>query len=114
MPPVEIFDWDDDNLFHCSTEHRLGPVKVDQVRDTRCLFFLNHADQRATHLMIGPDRSGTIWTIAISAAREAGHWYVHTGFESGRRELDAYYKWIGRLGDGDFGEEANDRNAEAH
>jgi hypothetical protein len=113
MPPVESFDWDDDNLFHCSTEHRLGPVKVDQVRDNRCVFFLNHADQRATHLMIGPDKSGTMWTIAISRSREAGHWYVHTGHESGRRELDAYYNWVGRRIGGDSNEKGNGANGEA-
>jgi hypothetical protein len=103
MKPVEEFEWDDDNLLHCSNEHRLGPVKVDQVRDTRCVFFFNHPDRAATHLMIGPDSSGRFWTVAISPSRAAGLWYDHTGYESSGRERKAYDQWVNRV-TGDFGE----------
>jgi hypothetical protein len=110
MPPVEQFAWDDDNIFHCSA-HKLSADQVDQVRDTRCVFFVNHSDQKASHLMIGPDRSGLFWTIAISQ-REVGLWYVHTGYQSSRKELAAYDAWVDRVSNqsGEPSEKENTKN----
>ena len=61
---VRELKWDWRNARH-GAKHTLQPYIGDAVLLGNPKFFLNKPGRAATHLMIGPDRIGKIWTIGI-------------------------------------------------
>ena len=95
--PLEVdeFEWDDENMVHCGL-HDFGPRIAEQVRSRLPLYFKNKAGRRATYVMVGPDRSGRSWTIAIQNTDSRGRWRPITGWLSSPQEVEQYYRTIGR------------------
>ncbi len=62
--PAYEFEWDADNLEHF--EQRGSPDIVLQVYDDEPKFYRNRSQRATTHLMIGQDISGRLWTIAMT------------------------------------------------
>ncbi len=86
---VSWFQWDDANLTHCA-RHGVTPVIVAEVRDNTPLFFLNDPSKSGTHIMIGPDDSGRLWTIVIVNSGGSDSWRPITGWPSDNAEIRKY------------------------
>ena len=79
---VEEWEWDEFNLGYLG---RRGITRriVLEVANEDPRFRRNKRERSATHLMIGPDRGGTIWTICIvEVARWPGRWRAFNGWNS--------------------------------
>jgi hypothetical protein len=84
---VEAFEWDD-NEEHLA-RHGLTLEVVEQVRDNAPRFFANLPGRTASHVMIGPDLSGSFCYVAIMATARPGVWPI-TGWRLGRRAPRLY------------------------
>jgi len=58
-------------------------------------FFANQPGHTASHVMIGPDEQGTMWTIAILPL-VAARWRPITGYESEHGDIELYRLARGR------------------
>ncbi len=78
---IEEWHWDEDNLTHMG--HGLTRDIVVQVSKGRPRFRKNKKGRAASHLMIGPDRGGKMWTVCIAEMpHEPGLWVAITGWPS--------------------------------
>lgn len=95
MISVFELDWDEDNRSYCEEKHGLTEEIADEVLCGEPEFFRNTPGLRASHVMIGPDERGTLWTIAI--LRVTTHrWRPITGYESEHDDIELYRLARGR------------------
>lgn len=88
---IADWQWDDRNLAYLARRGITRTV-VRQVAGGRPLFRRNKSKRSATHLMIGPDDGGKVWTICILAVNPGdGLWRAITGWPSDDKER-AWYK----------------------
>lgn len=87
---IEEWSWDDRNLEYLG---RRGATRrtVHQVAAEAPKFRRNRAGRTATHLMIGPDFGGTMWTICIIEI-EPGTWRAFNAWHADDEEKS----WYGR------------------
>lgn len=91
---VREFEYDRHNLAHL-IERGIDEELITEVWLDEPVFALNVRGGRrvATHLMIGEDAAGTLWTIALlEVDQAAGVWRPITGWpaEENRREVEAW------------------------
>ncbi len=86
---VRTFKWEPRNLAHCA-RHRVTPIVVAEVQNEAPLFFLNDPGKTGTHMMIGPDAHGHLWTIVILPTENEGEWKAITGWPSTNSEINEY------------------------
>jgi hypothetical protein len=84
---VDEFQWDEENEGHQT--HGLTYEIAEEVRTGAPLFLRNKKNRTASHLMIGPRRSGEFWTVAILEVGD-GMWRPITGFTSTKWQMDRY------------------------
>ena len=83
-----IFDWDSENQGH-AIRHRLTPTIVASVSEIDPQFFLDDEAMSGSHIMIGPDRTGALWTVILLDLGE-DLWRPITGWPSDREEVAMY------------------------
>jgi hypothetical protein len=92
VPGKEIleWDWDDGNLGYLG-RRGLSRRHIREVSQERPLFRRNLAGRAATHLMIGPDNGGAMWTICIvEVSGKPGVWRAFNGWRSDEEEKGWY------------------------
>ena len=95
MPRIVItsWQWDDGNREELA-RHGLAPRIVRQVAYEEPKFRRNKRRRAATHQMIGPDATGSMWTICIlEVPGQPGLWRAVTGWEADPEDVDWYSKW---------------------
>jgi hypothetical protein len=82
--------WPTEALDHQT--HGLTPEVAEEVRSHRPQFFLNLRGGRrvGSHMMIGPNSYGILWTVVILRTGEPGVWECKTGWPSGTAECELY------------------------
>ena len=82
------FQWDTANQSHLA-RYRVTPEVVREVASVEPEFFLNEGGGSGTHMMIGPDESGHLYTIILL---EIGSdlWRPITGWSSDGPERAMY------------------------
>jgi hypothetical protein len=85
---VEEIEWDAENIEHCAL-HKLTPEIVEEVRLGEPRYFLNAEGKTGSHVMIGPIKSGQIWTV-ILLELGGGKYRPITGWRSENREIRRY------------------------
>ena len=86
---VSEFEWDDDNISHCS-RHNVTPSLAEVVKDRQPKFFRNKEERTGTHVMVGPDEGERFWTIIILPTVKSGRWRPITGWPSDKPEIKMY------------------------
>ena len=90
---IEAWEWDDANIAHLDS-HGITPEMIeDEIWGDDPKFIANRRNRSASHLMIGPDRAGQLWTeCIIEAGAHSGVWRAITGWPSKPREAAWYGK----------------------
>lgn len=90
---IEEWEWDDGNIEHLAT-HGITPELIeDEIWMEAPRFNANRHGRAASHLMVGPDRGGELWTICIVRIDDdPAIWRAITGWRSKPREK----AWYGR------------------
>jgi hypothetical protein len=84
------WEWDEDNERELA-RHHLRPDIVIDVAETSPRFRRNRRRRAATHMMIGPDRGGTIWALCIvQVDKRGGVWRAITGWLADDVETEWY------------------------
>lgn len=81
--------FDDEN----EAKFRLHGVSVDEVQqvfEKWPRFYLNRLERRATHVMIGPTRSGRMIVVPIEPWNAEGLWRPVTAFEAAPGQAARY------------------------
>lgn len=89
---IELWEWDDGNIEHLAT-HGITPELIeDEIWLETPKFIANRSGRAASHLMVGPDRGGQLWTICIVQVDDnPATWRAITGWRSKTRE-QAWYR----------------------
>jgi hypothetical protein len=90
MIEIAEFEFDDRNRRHLQETARLDEMIITEVWSGRPVFAINEpAETRSgTHLMIGPDISGRIWTVVIVCVdARAAIWRAITGWPATAKEI---------------------------
>ena len=87
-------EWDDANIAHCE-EHDLTPEVADEVLWREPVFFENRPGMPGSHVMIGPDEAGKLWTIILVHVLGV-RWRPITGYESEHGDIELYGSARGR------------------
>ena len=91
---IEEWEWDDANREELYV-HGLNRRIVEQVAEERPRFRANKKGRAATHQMIGPDFSGTIWVICIVQCKGVSDtWRAVTGWRAEKPEEDWYRRHL--------------------
>lgn len=88
---IHSWQWDDANLDYLA---RRGITRriVRQVAEEAPLFRKNKAGRSASHLMIGPDQGGKLWTICILEVElQPVVWRAFNGWSSDEKDI-AWYR----------------------
>jgi hypothetical protein len=88
---IREFEFDARNLSHFS--HGLTDIVIWDVWAGDFGVFVNppQPTRSGTHLMIGPDSTGRLWTIVVvEVDQEAGRWRPITGWPSTAKETEAW------------------------
>lgn len=90
---IEAWEWDDANIAHLDA-HGITPEMIeDEIWAEAPKFITNRHNRSASHLMVGPDRSGSLWTVCIiQVGAHSGVWRAITGWPSKPREAAWYWK----------------------
>lgn len=90
---IELWEWDDGNIEHLAT-HGITPELIeDEIWLEAPKFNANRSDRAASHLMVGPDRGGQLWTICIvQVDDDPATWRAITGWRSKPREQGWYWR----------------------
>ena len=97
----ESIDWDeeedeDGNLAHC-LRHGVNERVVEEVLSGQPVQ-IRMKLQTATFVVVGPDRSGRMWTILFDRSYKRGDWLRPvTGWESTPREAQEWTRTRGAL-----------------
>ncbi len=83
------FEWDEVNETHCA-RHGLTPVLVEAVKDGRPKIFRNKEGRTGTHMMIGADNEGRLWTMIMLPTGRPGIWRAITGWPSTNSEISLF------------------------
>lgn len=88
---IEVWEWDDNNIEHLAA-HGITPELIeDEIWLEAPKFNANRRGRAASHLMVGPDRGGEMWTICIvQVDDDPATWRVITGWKSKLREQTWY------------------------
>jgi uncharacterized DUF497 family protein len=93
---VVSFDWDENNERECR-HHGLTDRIVVEVNERRPLYFRNKVGRTATHMMIGSDKTGRFWVVAILPTQIRGCWRPITGYPAEEKEMKLYEQETARL-----------------
>lgn len=90
---IEEWEWDDDNIEHLA-RHGLTPELIqDEIWLEAPKYNANRAGRIASHIMVGPDRSGRLWTVCIVQSEEdPATWRAITGWPSKPQEENWYWR----------------------
>jgi hypothetical protein len=90
---IEAWEWDDGNIEHLAT-HGITPELIeDEIWLKAPKFLANRRNRAASHPMVGPDRSGELWTICIVQVEDdPAIWRAITGWRSRPREQEWYWR----------------------
>ena len=91
MIDVAALVFDDDNEIKF-TSHRVTVVEVQEVFAKWPKFYSNHARTRASHVMVGPTRSGRILVVPIEPLGVDDLWRPVTAYEAKPGEVSRYRK----------------------
>ncbi len=91
-PQIAALEWDEENLEHMRTRHRLNRGTVREVLDGAPLFRANLAETAATtHQMVGPDQRGRVWVVCMfERVEKPGQWRVVTGWPADEEDREWY------------------------
>lgn len=94
---VEVLelDFDDKNLEHLAP-HGLTRDRVEAIWQDQPAFLTNRPGRSGSHMMVGIDAAGRMWTIVIGpSGKGTGWWRPITGWPSVRKEAR---RWLERWG----------------
>lgn len=88
---IEEWEWDEANISHLAA-HGISPELVeDEIWVEAPKYNANRKGQAASHFMVGPDRSGALWTICIpQVVDDPATWRAITGWRSKPQEAEWY------------------------
>jgi len=87
---IEEWEWDEDNIEHLANRG-ITPELVEEVWLEAPKYAQNLPDRAASHLMVGPDPGGAMWTICIlQVADDPATWRAITGWPSSRQQINWY------------------------
>ncbi len=88
---IEEWEWDDGNIEHLAT-HGITPELIeDEIWLEAPKYNANRQGRSASHFMVGPDHSESMWTICIlQVADEPATWRAITGWRSKPQEEQWY------------------------
>lgn len=96
LPAISLrifdFEFDDTNRDHLA-RHGIDDLLVWDVSTGGARLFQNRPGRAASHLMIGPDATGRLWTIAlVQIDDELALWRPVTGWPSAgnKKEVEAW------------------------
>jgi hypothetical protein len=84
---VGELEWDEENEAH--SRHGATPGVCASVLSNRPKLFANKANRTGTHMMIGPDGSGRLWTVVLLRLG-GGRFRPITGWPSTGKEIQRY------------------------
>ncbi|HLF79746.1 MAG TPA: hypothetical protein VJB57_19870 [Dehalococcoidia bacterium] len=89
---IEVLEleFDDENLQHLA-DHGVEQADVLDVWLNAPRFFRNLEGRGGTHVMLGPDKSGRFFYIALVQTGVDGRWRPVTGYPYNRRRALRYY-----------------------
>lgn len=93
MIEIAEFEFDDHNRRHLKEKGRLDESIILEVWAGSPVFATNEpaGDRSGTHLMIGSDCQGSVWTVVIVCADfECGIWRPITGWPSTKKEKELW------------------------
>jgi hypothetical protein len=89
-PRIYDWQWDEYNLSELA-DHGITAEVVIQVSQEAPRFRPNKKNRAASHLMIGPDRGGSMWTICIlRVPLQLDTWRAITGWEAENEDRKWY------------------------
>ncbi len=88
---IEAWEWDDNNIEHLAT-HGLTPELIeDEIWLEAPKYIANRQGRSASHLMVGPDRFGRMWTVCIlQVDDDPVTWRASAGWRSKPHEAQWY------------------------
>lgn len=90
---IEAWEWDDGNMDHLAIRGITPELIEDDIWLEAPKYNTNRQNRSASHLMVGPDRAGRIWTICIvQVADDPATWRAITGWKSKPREEQWYLR----------------------
>ncbi len=88
---IRDFQFDERNLAHMRRKPGLDANRVWEVWVGEPVVFMNREGRSGTHMMVGPDAVGRVWTvILVLVDDEVGLWRPITGWPSVRKEIEAW------------------------
>lgn len=93
---VDSFIWDvspDGNVLHIQ-RHNVRPGDVEDVAANEPHYYLNLPGKSATHIMVGPNRTGRFLLVAMSRSGSETSWYVITAVWLERNRGARFYNRV--------------------
>jgi hypothetical protein len=88
---IEEWEWDDNNIEHLAARGITPELIEEEIWLEAPKYNTNRKGRTASHLMVGPDRSGALWTICIlQVDEEPALWRAITGWRSKQHEAQWY------------------------
>jgi hypothetical protein len=88
---VAALVFDDDNEAKLA-RHQGSPAEVQQVFGKWPKYYVNKVDARASHVMVGPTRTGRMLVVPIESLGIDDLWRPVTGFEASPSQISRYRK----------------------
>ena len=84
-----VFDDENEAKFE---RHRVTVAEVQQVYDKWPRYYENRAGSRATHVMVGPTRTGRLLVVPLERWDQEGLWRPVTAFDATPGQASRYRK----------------------
>lgn len=89
MIDVASLFFDDENESKLA-RHWITAAEVQEVHDKWPRYYENRAGRRASHVMVGPTRTGRLLVVPIEEWGWPGHWRPVTAFEATPNQVARY------------------------